>query len=146
MTTNYTWDQTGLGHVVGDGNEYVWGAGLIGRVAAASVTTYAHADGLSSIRLLTDSTGASVGTQAYDAFGATRSQTGATSARAFAGKRRDVNVDVEGTVSAPPLPQSRLGGFHPRHSSISRGTFVASRSTPQTARRCALAQSSTVQL
>ena len=75
-TTNYTWDQTGIGQVISDGNDYVWGLGLISHIASGT-PTYAHSDGLGSTRLLTDSSGSVVGTpQQYDAFGATRSQSG----------------------------------------------------------------------
>ncbi len=74
-TTDYTWDQTGIGQVISDGNDYVWGLGLISQIASGT-PTYAHSDGLGSTRLLTDGSGSVVGTQQYDAFGATRSQSG----------------------------------------------------------------------
>ena len=54
-----------------------------------SATTYTHSDGLGSIRLLTDSTGASVGSQAYAAFGATRTQTGVQLAFTYTGEQVD---------------------------------------------------------
>jgi hypothetical protein len=61
VTTTYTWDQLGLGVVLDDGEEYVWGVGLIGQITGSNDETYAHADGLGSIRVLTDDTGVSVG-------------------------------------------------------------------------------------
>jgi YD repeat-containing protein len=51
-TTNYAWDVLGLPVVLADGDEYVWGKGLIGRVVGGATATYAHADGLGSVRLL----------------------------------------------------------------------------------------------
>ncbi|MBA2277698.1 MAG: hypothetical protein H0W06_08015 [Chloroflexia bacterium] len=52
------------------------GKGLIGRRTTTGAATYAHADGLGSVRLLTDATGSVVGSQQYDAFGSTRAQSG----------------------------------------------------------------------
>jgi RHS repeat-associated protein len=87
-TTGYTWDQTGLGNVLSDGNEYVWGLGLISQIASGN-PTYAHSDGLGSTRLQTDGTGTVVGTQDYDAFGATRSQTGVQLPFTYTGQQVD---------------------------------------------------------
>ena len=36
-TTDYTGDPTGIGNVLSDGNEYVWGLGLISQIARASI-------------------------------------------------------------------------------------------------------------
>jgi RHS repeat-associated protein len=87
-TTDYTWDPTGLGNVLSDGNDYVWGLGLISQIASGT-PTYAHSDGLGSIRLLTDGSGTVVGTQEYDAFGATRSQTGVQLPFTYTGEQVD---------------------------------------------------------
>lgn len=88
-TTTFTWDPTGIGQVLGDGNEYVWGYGLISRITAAGTATYAHADRLGSIRLLTDSAGSVVGTQQYDAFGAPRAQSGTQLSLTYTGEQVD---------------------------------------------------------
>jgi YD repeat-containing protein len=131
VTTNYTWDQTGLGTVVGDGNEYVWGAGLISRVTVANVTTYAHSDGLGSIRLLTDATGASVGTQAYDAFGATRAQTGELLSFTYTGEQ----VDPE---SGLVYPRARYVGRQP---AVRRGRYRCHRAHRRSAARATVSPS-----
>ena len=88
-TTTYTWDVLGLPVVLADGTEYVWGQGLISQITSSSAATYAHADGLGSIRLLTDSAGTVVGTQQYDAFGAARSQSGVQLAFGYTGEQVD---------------------------------------------------------
>jgi RHS repeat-associated protein len=88
-TTTYAWDVLGLPVVLSDGDEYVWGHGLIGRVAAGTTATYAQADGLGSVRLLTDGTGAVVGTRQYDAFGAARAQTGISLPFGYTGEQED---------------------------------------------------------
>jgi YD repeat-containing protein len=46
-----------VGGVISDGERYVWGHGLIGRVDAGSTATYAHQDGLGSVRLIVDPSG-----------------------------------------------------------------------------------------
>jgi RHS repeat-associated protein len=88
-TMRYTWDVLGFGHVVADGNEYVWGAGLIGQVTGSGTATYAHADGLGSIRMLTDGMGTVIGTKQYDAFGAARSTTGVSLPFGYRGEQED---------------------------------------------------------
>ena len=87
-TTDYTWDQTGIGQVISDGNDYVWGLGLISQITSGT-PTYAHSDGLGDTRLLTDSSGSVVGTQQYDAFGATRSQSGTQLPFTYTGEQFD---------------------------------------------------------
>lgn len=87
-TTNYTWDPTGIGQVISDGNDYVWGLGLISQIASGT-PTYAHSDGLGSTQLLTHSSGTVVGTQQYDAFGATRSQSGTQLPFTYTGEQID---------------------------------------------------------
>jgi RHS repeat-associated protein len=88
-TTRFTWDVLGLPVVLSDGNEYVWGAGLIGQVTTGATATYAHADGLGSVRVLTDATGTVVGTKQYDAFGGARSTTGITLPFGYTGEQED---------------------------------------------------------
>jgi hypothetical protein len=61
--------------VIGDGIEYVWGVGLLSQVSGTT-TTYAHPDGLGSIRLLTDGSGNVTGREQYDAYGAPRFPSG----------------------------------------------------------------------
>jgi hypothetical protein len=62
VTTDFTWDPAGIGTLLSDGDDYLWGHGLIGRIDANNDATYAHQDGLGSIRLITDDSGAVVGT------------------------------------------------------------------------------------
>lgn len=89
-TTGYAWDPTGRGTVLtAGGDEYLWGQGLIGLQTATGTPTYAHADGLGSVRLLTDSAGAVVGVQQYDAFGASRSQSGVQLPFTYTGEQVD---------------------------------------------------------
>ncbi|MFN8558827.1 MAG: RHS repeat-associated core domain-containing protein [Dehalococcoidia bacterium] len=85
-------DALGLPQVIGDGAEYVRGHGLISRITGGTVATHAHADGLGSVRLLTDGAGAVVGTQQYDAFGAPRTQAGTRLGFTYTGEQ----VDAEG--------------------------------------------------
>lgn len=63
----------------------MWGpSGLLAQLAGPTGTpTYAHADGLGSLRLLTDLSGGVVGRQSYDAFGQVRSRSGAFSRLPF---------------------------------------------------------------
>jgi hypothetical protein len=104
---HYTWDVQDLGQVIADGDEYVWGHGLIGRVTAGGAATYAHADGLGSIRVLTDAMGTVIGTKQYDAFGAAR-----------------------GTTAAPPDLDGMPRAFG------ARGHRVSEDNSPGDARRC----------
>jgi RHS repeat-associated protein len=88
-TTPFSWGAIDLPRVISDGTEYVWGAGLIGQVTGGGTPTYAHADGLGSIRLLTDAMGTVVGTRQYDAFGAARSTSGTTLPFGYTGEQED---------------------------------------------------------
>ena len=74
--------------MLSDGTEYVWGQGLISQVTA-SATTYAHSDGLGSLRLLTDSSGTVAGRQSFDAYGTSRSQSGVQLPFGFTGEQQD---------------------------------------------------------
>ncbi|MGI8552352.1 MAG: RHS repeat-associated core domain-containing protein, partial [Dehalococcoidia bacterium] len=87
--TNYALDPTGIGHVLSDGNEYVWGQGLINQTTAGGASSYALSDGSGSIRQLTDGTGNSLGSQTYDAFGGSRTQSGSQLPFGYAGEQLD---------------------------------------------------------
>jgi RHS repeat-associated protein len=89
VTTDYTWDQTGIGQVIAIQDEYVRGLGLISQITGGGTPTYAHQDGLGSVRLLTDSTAAAIGTETYDAFGESRSQTGSQMPFTYTGEQSD---------------------------------------------------------
>ena len=88
-TTDFTWDPMGLGTILDDGDEYARGLGLISRITSGGTPTYVHADGLGSVRLLTDNTATVVGTETYDVFGASRSQTGTQVPFTFTGEQVD---------------------------------------------------------
>lgn len=90
-TTRYTWDPAGLGTVIQEssGDAYVWGLGLIGQIDSSSIATFAHSDGLGSIRLISDATGAVVGETEYDAFGAVRATTGVSYPFGYTGEQVD---------------------------------------------------------
>lgn len=76
-TTNYVWSNVGsLLVILYDGNYYAYGLGLISKTDSQSNQLYYLADGLGSTTGLTDGQGNVVGTYSYDAFGATRSETG----------------------------------------------------------------------
>ena len=90
-TTRFAWDLAAATPVVlSDGRfaDYIYGHELLGKADAMGVT-YAHADVLGSVRLLTDGGGNAVGSAPYDAFGAVRSQSGTQLAFGFAGEQRD---------------------------------------------------------
>jgi hypothetical protein len=90
MTTSFTWDVLGHG-----------GLGLIGRITSGGTRTYAHQDGLGSTRLVTDSSGAVVGTTQYDALVATRTNPA----------RRRNTAAGSGQLPEPVMRyQSRCGG------------------------------------
>ncbi len=90
--TDYVWDRAGdLELLLSDGTSGYLHANdlLIAQVAAA--TEYPIADALGSVRALTGSAGTAVGTATYEVFGATRSQTGASSIFGFTGQQGDPN-------------------------------------------------------
>jgi RHS repeat-associated protein len=80
--TTYVQDvQAGLPVVLaettgGQTSLYVYGNDLLARVDAAGTPAFYHADGLGSVRALSDLAGALTDAYTYDAFGALRSQTG----------------------------------------------------------------------
>ena len=91
-TTNYTIAGGTLPVVIADGaSEYTWGLGLVNGITlgGSPTTTSAHADGLGSTRLLTNSSGTQTGTEQYDAFGATRSQSGTQLPFRYTGEQVD---------------------------------------------------------
>src|SRR5579862_101365 len=110
-TTPYVWDPTGMPMVLSDGNEYVWGQGLISAISAGGIPSYAHADGLGSIRMLTDPTGAVIGRQQYDAFGAARAQTGMQLPMGYTGEQLD--------------PESGLVYLRARYLDPTTGRFIS---------------------
>ena len=79
-----------MGDIVSDGTSTFLRVDgmLLAQTTAASVV-YPLTDALGSVRSITDPAGAVVGTAAYDAFGATTSQTGVTSTFGFTGELRD---------------------------------------------------------
>jgi RHS repeat-associated protein len=89
VTTTSVWDlATKTPELLSDGtNDFVYGLGLLGQFAASQ--TYAHTDQLGSVRLTTDSSGATTGTAQYDAFGLKVSQSGAQPKLGFAGEQMD---------------------------------------------------------
>lgn len=74
---------------------YVWGEGLIARVVG-SQESYYHADGLGSVKALSNSTGSLTDTYEYEAFGQVLGHTGAnTQAYRFAGEYFDPEVGMQ---------------------------------------------------
>jgi RHS repeat-associated protein len=91
VTVSYAWDLTGsLGNILQDseGNKYVYGLDLISRTNGTTQEYYLT-DGLGSTTEITDGSGTVTGTYAYDAFGAVRAQTGATTEWSFTGEQHD---------------------------------------------------------
>jgi len=74
---------------------YTWGNGLIGQNAAGQ-QSYAHADGLGSVKVLTNAAGNVTDTYAYDAFGNQTSRTGTTvNAYRYAGEYFDDAIQLQ---------------------------------------------------
>jgi RHS repeat-associated protein len=91
VTVNYAWDLTGsLPNILQDsaGNKYVYGLDLISKTNGTTQEYYLT-DGLGSTTGITDGSGTVTGTYAYDAFGAVRAQTGATTEWSFTGEQHD---------------------------------------------------------
>jgi RHS repeat-associated protein len=71
----YTWDRSGLGKVLsnGQGDHYGWGADGLATwnkpTAQPPSTAYVHGDAAGSTRVISNSSGGILGTQQYDAFG-----------------------------------------------------------------------------
>jgi RHS repeat-associated protein len=91
-TSSYVTDSaSGLGMVVDDGSSSYVDAGtnLLEQVGHNGSATYPLADGLGSVRQVSDSTGTVVGNTAYDVFGSVRSQSGTGSVFGFTGQQTD---------------------------------------------------------
>lgn len=91
-TVGYIWDQrSGLPNVLQDsaGNRYVYGHDLISIEASGGALTYFLYDGLGSVTGLCDGSGTVIGSYTYDVYGATRSQTGATTEWNYTGEQND---------------------------------------------------------
>ncbi len=94
--TTYLWHrESGLAFLVDDGSDaYLHAGGLIGEVAGSSREELLG-DGLGSVRGVRGSTGTLAGTRDFDAFGAPRTTTGATSNFAFTGEQLDAETGFE---------------------------------------------------
>ena len=68
----------------------VYGLDLIASIQG-STATYYLTDGLGSTAQLADGAGAVTGSYAYDAFGAVRAHTGASTQWSFTGEQNDAN-------------------------------------------------------
>jgi RHS repeat-associated protein len=80
--------QGGLPALVDDGSKaYLHADGLLGEIGGG--TRYALGDALGSVRGLAEESGSLVGTASYEAFGATRSSSGASSLFGFTGEPTD---------------------------------------------------------
>jgi RHS repeat-associated protein len=98
--TSYAYDVNAALPVVltettsGVATTYLYGADLFARYDNAGTPTYYHADGLGSVRALSNSAGQSVAAYNYDAFGAVRNSSGAASTFKFAGEQSDDEVGL----------------------------------------------------
>jgi RHS repeat-associated protein len=93
-TSQFSWDVSGESPLILDdgANRYVYGSGgrPVEQVSASGIVTYLHQDQLGSTRAATDSSGATVATFTYDAFGKLTASTGTvTTPLAWAGEYRD---------------------------------------------------------
>jgi len=80
--------QAGLPRLVDDGSKaYLHSGGLLGEIGGG--TRYALPDALGSVRGLADEAGSLVGTASYEAFGAPRTSSGASSLFGFTGEPTD---------------------------------------------------------
>ncbi|HEX6293026.1 MAG TPA: RHS repeat-associated core domain-containing protein [Herpetosiphonaceae bacterium] len=130
---------TVLGEVRADGTELRYAYGPDGVAAqqqrasgSAQPVAFPLLDGLGSVRRLTDSTGASVRTSSYDAFGSIRHQIGsATTTLGFTGERTgtaDSLVYLRARHYAPELgrflQRDTFAGFVDRPQSLNRYTYT----------------------
>jgi hypothetical protein len=113
-TTKFVYDTAGgMPLILNDGaSSYLYGPGGVPfeQITTAGVATYLHADQLGSIRMITNTTGASAGTASYTAYG-TRTTTGTTSAFGYAGQYTDTETGLQwdrarysDLTTAPVLP------------------------------------------
>jgi RHS repeat-associated protein len=121
--SNYLWDRTtALPLLVDDGaNAYLHGAGPMAQIDGSGARYELMADGLGSIRALTDGSGAPAGTANYGVFGDIRAQTGVTSRFGFTGeyyaqetglwhlRARDLNPTLGRFLSADPVQPNAPG-------------------------------------
>jgi len=114
-TTAFTWDSSGgLALLLQEGStKYVYGPGGLPLEQVTGTTTqYLHHDQLGSTRLITDSSGLSVGTYTYEPYGAVTAHTGtATTNLQYAGQYTD--------------PESGLQYLRARYYDPSTGQFVS---------------------
>ena len=140
MTTRFVYDTAeGMPLILTDGAAYyLYGPDGVPfeQVTAAGVVTYLHADQLGSIRLITSSTGKSLGTATYTAYG-TRTTTGTTSPFGYAGavhRHRDRPAMAPGPLLRPhhrPVPHRRPPRRRHRRSVRLRGRQPHHRRRPQ---------------
>jgi RHS repeat-associated protein len=95
----------GLPTVVDDGERAYVQAGGLAWQTSGSGTEFALADGLGSVRGLTNASGSLVGSASFEAFGASRASTGTTSAFGFTGEPTDASglVDLRARVLDPGI-------------------------------------------
>jgi RHS repeat-associated protein len=123
----------------GQSTLYLYGAGLIACIAPDSTPTYYHYDGLGSVRLLSNASGQSVATYAYDAFGALRSATGnATNPFRFTGEQTDGETSL--VYLRTRYYDPTLGRF------ITRDWFAGFAESPQSHNRYIYCQNNPVNL
>ncbi|MEZ4617268.1 MAG: RHS repeat-associated core domain-containing protein [Caldilineaceae bacterium] len=123
--SSYLWDRLApYPTLVDDGAfAYIHGAGPQAQIDPSGNRTYLLGDALSWIRGLTDGSGTLVGTTAYDAFGAPRTQSGLVSAFGYSGEQytpatgllhlraRDLNPALGRFLSADPGQAAILVGL-----------------------------------
>jgi RHS repeat-associated protein len=97
-TTKFVYDTAGgMPLILNDGaSSYLYGPGGIPfeQITTAGVATYLHTDQLGSIRMITNTSGASAGTASYTAYG-TRTTTGTTSPFGYAGQYTDTETGLQ---------------------------------------------------
>jgi len=95
--TTWTWDAArGLPQVLSDGSTtYVYGLDLISKTASGGARRYYAQDGLGTTVALSNTSGTSVGTAQYYAYGEQRTATGESAAPfEFAGEQRDASTGL----------------------------------------------------
>jgi RHS repeat-associated protein len=94
VTTTYAWDtQAGVPLLLTDAtNDYLYGpdGGVVEQVAKSGGTTsYLHPDRIGSVRVITNTAGASIGTASFDPYGNIITRTGTTTAYGYTGQYTD---------------------------------------------------------
>jgi RHS repeat-associated protein len=150
ITTDLVWDEAGslpllVGEVGSNGSELLYAHGPDGFAAqrrvlsgAAQGVVYPLLDELGSVRELTNSSGARVRSVVYDAYGRTRSQSGAEpTTLGFTGERQN----PDGTIYL------RARVYHPSMGRfLQRDTFAGFLDRPQSLNRFAYAENNPVNL